>query len=74
MNIEIKKNLRLGFIILIIVLVIVFTLQNVEVVTVDFLWFEISMSRAILVVVLLLIGFIVGKFSRFKKKTKHLQD
>ena len=73
MSIEFKKNLRLIFILLIIILVTIFTIQNTEVVTVSFLWFDISMSRAIMVIALLLLGFIIGKFSKIRKKT-HPKD
>ena len=69
MSTEIKKNIRLVFIILIIILVTIFTIQNTEVVTVSFLWFDLSMSRAIMVIALLLLGFIIGKFSKIRKKT-----
>jgi len=41
---------------------LVFVAQNIDVVTVSFLFWEISMSRAILLFFSLLIGFIIGWF------------
>ena len=66
MSTDIKKKLRWVGLTALILLVMVFTIQNIEVVTVTFLWFEVSMSRAILVIVLLIIGFVLGKFSRMR--------
>lgn len=70
MDINSKNNIRLVSIILMIIFVTVFTIQNIEVVTVNFLWFKVSMSRAILVIALLLIGFIVGKLSSLRNRNK----
>lgn len=44
------------------VLALVFVAQNIDVVTVSFLFWEISMSRAVLLFFSLLIGFIIGWF------------
>jgi uncharacterized integral membrane protein len=74
MNPKIKNNIRLLSIILIIILVSVFTMQNLEIVTVNFLWLELSMSRAILVIALLLVGFVVGKLSSLRKKHKETKE
>lgn len=43
-------------------LVLIFLAQNIEVVTVSFLFWEMSMSRAVLLFFSLLIGFIIGWF------------
>ncbi len=72
MSSDIKKNLKWTGMIALILLVLVFTIQNIEVVTVTFLWFEVSMSRAVLVIALLIIGFVLGKFSRIKSKVDKL--
>lgn len=72
MSSGIKKNLKWAGMIALILLVLVFTIQNIEVVTVTFLWFEVSMSRAVLVIALLIIGFVLGKFSRIKSKVNKL--
>lgn len=53
-------KLALGAIL--ILLVLVFLVQNTEVVKVNFLLWDISMSRAVLLFFSLLIGFIVGWF------------
>ncbi len=42
-------------------LVVVFAAQNAEIVTINFLLWEFSMSRAILIFLLLLVGFVVGR-------------
>lgn len=70
MNTNLKNNIRLLSILIMIILVTVFTIQNIEVITINVLWFELSMSRAILVIALLLIGFVVGKLSNLRKKHK----
>lgn len=72
MSSDIKKNLKWAGMIALILLVLIFTIQNIEVVTVTFLWFEVSMSRAVLVIALLIIGFVLGKFSRIKSKVDKL--
>jgi len=43
-------------------LALIFLAQNIQVVTVSFLFWEISMSRAVLIFFTLLIGFIIGWF------------
>jgi uncharacterized integral membrane protein len=41
-------------------LIVVFTLQNAEVVTVNFLIWRLSVSRALMVFIVLIIGIVVG--------------
>jgi len=65
-----KKNLKIAFITVFTVLVIIFTVQNTQVVEVKFLMWDVSMSRSILVIGLLLIGFILGRITRMSKKHK----
>lgn len=54
------------------ILVIVFIVQNTEVVEVRFFVWDVAMSRSILVIGLLLIGFMMGRITRFRKK--HLKN
>ena len=65
-----KHNLRLTVAITFITLVVIFTLQNIEVVQVKLLWWDVSMSRSILVIGLLIIGFIIGRTVGFNKHRK----
>lgn len=57
---------------------LVFVAQNIDVVTVSFLFWEISMSRAILLFFSLLIGFIIGWFLNsylsYRKDKKEFQN
>jgi len=53
-------KLALGAILIFFVLI--FLAQNIEVVTVKFIFWELSMSRAVLLFFSLLLGFIVGWF------------
>ncbi len=69
-NSDSKFNFKAIGIISLVILVLIFTLQNIETVTVKFLWFDFSMSRAVLVITLFVLGFIIGKFSNFKTKKK----
>jgi uncharacterized integral membrane protein len=66
-----KHKLRLSIAITLIVLVVIFILQNIKVVEVTLLWWDISMSRSILVIALLLIGFIIGRIVGFRKHRKN---
>ena len=50
------------------ILILVFILQNTEVVTVNFLFWKIEMSRVILILVLLLVGFLLGYIFRSRRK------
>lgn len=55
-------NARLIIGITLTLLVVVFTLQNTEVVTVNFLLWRFSLSRVVLIFVLLLAGVLLGWF------------
>jgi len=55
-------NFKLILIIILTSLVVIFITQNVAVVEVSFLFWSISMSRALLIFFLLIIGFILGWF------------
>ena len=65
-----KHKLRVGIAALFLVLVVIFTLQNAQVVEVKLLWWDVAMSRSILVFSLLLTGFIIGRTIGFKKRRK----
>ena len=56
------SHLYLILIIALASLALVFTVQNVAAVDVNFLFWSISMSRALLIVFTLLIGFLLGWF------------
>jgi len=53
-------TLRLIFTLALVLLVMVFVLQNTAVVEIRFLFWTLAMSRALLIVVLLLIGVLLG--------------
>ncbi|MDT8452979.1 MAG: lipopolysaccharide assembly protein LapA domain-containing protein [Gammaproteobacteria bacterium] len=61
-----KLHLAIGIISTIFILV--FILQNTEVVTVNFLFWKIEMSRVILILVLLLVGFLLGYILRSRRR------
>lgn len=50
------------------ILIFVFILQNTEVVTVNFLFWKLEMSRVILILVLLLVGFLLGYIFRSRQR------
>ena len=53
-------NIRLISGITLVLLVVIFTLQNTEVVNINFLFWQFSMSRVLLIFVLLLTGVVIG--------------
>jgi len=55
-------NFKIAIVIILAGLVLIFLAQNVQVVTVSFLFWEMSMSRAVLIFFTLLTGFIIGWF------------
>lgn len=55
-------NFKIISVIVLAVIALIFVAQNIDVVTVSFLFWEISMSRAVLLFFSLLIGFIIGWF------------
>ena len=58
----IKMNFKLVMIFILASLAVIFITQNVAVVEVSFLFWSISMSRALLIFFLLVIGFTLGWF------------
>jgi uncharacterized integral membrane protein len=71
-------NFKLILIIILTSLVVTFITQNVSVVEVSFLFWSISMSRALLIFFLLVIGFILGWFLHsylsYRKSKDELSD
>ena len=55
-------NFKITLVVILVCLALIFLAQNIQVVTVSFLLWEISMSRAVLIFFTLLIGFIIGWF------------
>lgn len=66
-----QRNLRLTVVITFLILIVIFTIQNIEVVSVKLLWWDVSMSRSILVIGLLLIGFLIGRVIGFNQHRKN---
>ncbi len=58
MNIKIKLSLGA----LLLILVVVFTLQNSEVVNINFLFWSFSLSRALMIFVVFIAGVLLGTF------------
>jgi uncharacterized integral membrane protein len=59
---------RLIIILLLVVLAIVFIVQNTQVVSIDFLFLKFQMSQIIMIVLMLLIGFFIGYLTAGKQK------
>jgi uncharacterized integral membrane protein len=59
---------RVIIILLLVILAIVFIVQNTRVVSVDFLFLKFQMSQIIMIVLMLLIGFFIGYLAAVKKK------
>lgn len=53
-------NYKVGILAILALILLIFLAQNIEVVTVNFLIWEISMSLAVMIFFLLLIGFMIG--------------
>lgn len=53
-------NFKMGLVAIFVFFALVFVVQNIDVVPVKFLFWELSMSRAILLFFSLLTGFIIG--------------
>ena len=55
-------NFKITLVVILVCLALIFLAQNIQVVTVSFLFWEVSMSRAVLLFFSLLTGFIIGWF------------
>ena len=73
-----KMNFKITLIVILVCLALIFLAQNIQVVTVSFLFWEVSMSRAVLLFFSLLIGFIIGWFLHsylaYRKDKKEFQN
>jgi uncharacterized integral membrane protein len=69
---------KMGIVAILALFVLIFLAQNTEVVKVSFLFWDISMSRAVLLFFSLLIGFIAGwflhSFLSYRKNKKASSD
>jgi len=70
-------NFKITLVVMLAVLALIFVLQNIPAVSVSFLFWDISMSRAVLMFFSLLIGFVIGWFLNsylsYKKDKKEVQ-
>jgi uncharacterized integral membrane protein len=71
-------NFKITLVVILVCLALIFLAQNIQVVTVSFLLWEVSMSRAVLLFFSLLIGFIIGWFLHsylsYRKDKKEFPD
>ena len=71
-------NFKITLVVILVCLTLIFLAQNIQVVTVSFLLWEVSMSRAVLLFFSLLIGFIIGLFLHsylsYRKDKKEFSD
>ncbi|MGA2781866.1 MAG: LapA family protein [Smithella sp.] len=71
-------NFKIILVIILSGFALIFLAQNIQVVTVSFLFWEMSMSRAVLIFFTLLIGFIIGWFLNsylsYRKDKKEFQN
>jgi uncharacterized integral membrane protein len=71
-------NFKITLVVILVCLALIFVAQNIQVVTVSFLFWEISMSRAVLLFFSLLTGFIIGWFLHsylsYRKDKKEFSD
>ena len=71
-------NFKIGLVAVLALFALIFVAQNIDVVTVSFLFWEMSMSRAVLLLFPLLIGIIIGwllhGYLSYRKDKKGLQD
>jgi uncharacterized integral membrane protein len=68
----------MGIVAILVLFVLIFLAQNIQVVTVSFLFWDISMSRAVLLFFSLLTGLIIGWFLHsyllYRKDKKEFQN
>ena len=71
-------NFKITLVVILVCLALIFVAQNIDIVTVSFLFWDISMSRAVLLFFSLLIGFIIGWFLHsylsYRKDKKEFSD
>lgn len=71
-------NFKMGLVAILVFFALVFVAQNIDVVTMKFLFWELSMSRAVLLFFSLLIGFVIGwllhSYIAYRKDKKEFQN
>jgi uncharacterized integral membrane protein len=71
-------NFKMGLVAILVLFALIFVAQNIDVVTVKFLFWEMSMSRAVLLFFSLLMGFIIGwllhSYIAYRKDKKEFQN
>jgi len=69
---------KMGIVAILVLFVLIFLAQNIEVVTVKFIFWELSMSRAVLLFFSLLLGFVIGwflnSFLSYRKDKNNLKN
>jgi uncharacterized integral membrane protein len=63
-----KKNIKFYAGLGLLILVIMFTLQNTETVPISFLFWEFRISRALMILMIFVIGVLVGISSNYLKR------
>ena len=61
-------NWKLILVLILFILAVIFTIQNYEVVEINFLFWSFNMSRAIIIFSSILIGLVIGMVISLKKK------
>ncbi|HNQ17887.1 MAG TPA: LapA family protein [Smithellaceae bacterium] len=71
-------NFKIILVIILACLALVFVAQNIDIVSLKFFYWEIAMSRAVLIFFSLLIGFMIGWFLKsylsYRKEKKEVQN
>ena len=62
-EIPMEKNIKVYFGLGLLILVVLFTLQNTETVPISFLFWEFHISRALMIFMVFVVGVLVGIFS-----------
>ena len=63
-----KKNIKVYAGLGLLILVVLFTLQNTETVPISFLFWEFRISRVLMILMIFVIGVLVGIFSTYLKR------
>ena len=63
-------NIKSILAILLILLIVVFTIQNTEIVTIKFLTFELAMSRVLVILGCFLLGLLAGVLLSYRQRSK----
>lgn len=62
-------NLKLYIGLFLLIVVVLFSIQNVEIVTINFLFWELAISRALMIILVFALGILIGGFlsSHYRK-------